>query len=240
MSLKNSNNIKSYFLVALIIFGYAFIGYGLERTQFAALFLWYSMLFLATWKLVKINETQYTFLAGTALAIRLIIIMALPNLSQDYFRFIWDGRMILEGLNPYIYLPKDLISDPGLKLSQANELINGMGSLSASHYSNYPPINQMLFAIAGLSSNHSILGSVVIFRIMIIAADFGTLYFGSKLLERLGLEKHRIFWYLLNPLVIIELTGNLHFEGVMLFFFIWSLYLIHQKKYRLLQYRYWS
>ena len=40
----------------------------------------------------------------------------------------------------------------------------------------------------------------------------------------------KIFWYGLNHFIIIEMTGNLHFEPVMLFFLIFSLYKLHQEK----------
>jgi hypothetical protein len=115
-------------------------------------------------------------------------------------------------------------------ISNAKILIQGMGNLNASHYSNYPPINQLCFALAALFAKTSILGSVVVLRIIIIGADLGILYFGKKLLERLNLPAKNIFWYFLNPFIIIELTGNLHFEGVMLFFVIWSLYMLDKKR----------
>jgi hypothetical protein len=71
---------------------------------------------------------------------------------------------------------------------------------------------------------------VVVLKLIIILADVGILYFGKKLLENLNLPISNIFWYFLNPFIIIELTGNLHFEGVMLFSLIWALYVLHKGK----------
>ncbi len=105
-----------------------------------------------------------------------------------------------------------------------------MGELNGSHYSNYPPVNQLFFAIGALLTGKGVLGSVAVLRIVTILADVGILYFGKKLLEQLKLPVKNIFWYFLNPFIIIELTGNLHFEGVMLFFVVWSLYLLHKGK----------
>src|SRR5690606_8676219 len=108
-----------------------------------------------------------------------------------------------------------------------------MGELNGSHYTNYPPIKQFIFFISSLIAGKSILGSVIVMRLFIIAGDIGILYFGKKLLEKLHKPTHYVFWYLLNPFIIIELTGNLHFEGVMLFFLVWSLYLLHSGKWQL-------
>ena len=105
-----------------------------------------------------------------------------------------------------------------------------MGPLSARHFSNYPPIHQLPFVITALISSTSILGSVVGLRMIIILADIGVFIFGVKLLKTLKLPTKNIAYYFLNPLVIIELTGNLHFEGLMLFFLVAAVYFLQQNK----------
>ena len=142
------------------------------------------------------------------------------------------------GINPYIFTPEQLAN--GLlkaneltsleAISNAKILIQGMGSLNASHYSNYPQLTSCVLPWQPCLQKHQYLGLWVVLRIIIIGADLGILYFGKKLLERLNLPAKNIFWYFLNPFIIIELTGNLHFEGVMLFFVIWSLYMLDKKR----------
>jgi hypothetical protein len=212
---------------------YISFAYDLVRTDYTKLIMLYVGLFFLCYKLIQINKSNFKFLVALSILFRLIFLLAIPNLSQDFYRFIWDGRMILEGINPYLYTPESFISIGEFPVAQAQELYAGMGSLNASHYTNYPPINQLCFVIAGFFAGKSILGSVIIMRLLIIAADIGILFYGKKLLEKLHLPTHHIFWYLLNPFIIIELTGNLHFEPVMIFFLIWSVYLLHCGKWKL-------
>ncbi|HSM62828.1 MAG TPA: hypothetical protein VK833_02705, partial [Gillisia sp.] len=220
----------SLLLVFIGVLLYASFAYDLVRSDIAKLITLYTVLFFLSWKLIQLEKKDFWFLAGVALLLRLVFFGAIPNLSQDIYRFIWDGRMLASGWNPFLYLPEKLIEGANVPISQGNLLYDGMGKLSAGNYTNYPPLNQLIFALAGLFAGKSILGSVIVMRLVIIAADLGVLYFGKKLLGKLDLPGHRIFWYILNPLVIIEFTGNLHFEGVMAFFLLWSLYLLHSGK----------
>lgn len=221
---------KDAFLILISVLLYFTFAYFLERTDFnKLLFLWCS-LFVCFYLLIKSKTINLTTLIGLTILFRLIFLFAIPNLSQDFYRFIWDGRMILEGINPYLSLPETYIQQGLHPIAETNNLYHGMGEMNGSHYTNYPPLNQLCFFIAALFASKSIFGSVIVLRVIIILADIGILYFGKKLLEKLQLPVQNIFWYVLNPFVIIELTGNLHFESVMLFFLVWSLYLLFQKK----------
>ena len=42
---------------------------------------------------------------GVAVAMRLLTLTAPPVLSSDMYRYVWDGRVQLAGINPYRYLP---------------------------------------------------------------------------------------------------------------------------------------
>ncbi|MBT8287949.1 MAG: mannosyltransferase [Flavobacteriaceae bacterium] len=218
------------FLVVLLLLTYSLFGYELERSNFTKLMILITSMFVLTGALLYKYKFDFKFLVIISVLFRLVFLFAIPNLSQDFYRFIWDGRMILEGFNPYIFTPQSFLTAESIPVEQGRELIDGMGELSAGNFTNYPPLNQLCFALAGLFAGKSILGSVIVLRILIIGADLGTLYFGKKLLSKLGLAEYHIFWYLLNPFIIIELTANLHFEGVMIFFLVWSLYLLHNGK----------
>ena len=225
---------KTPLLLALIsLLFYWVFAYDLTRTENLRLISLYIGLFILFFFLVKNQKENIRFLTVISFLFRFVFLFSIPNLSQDFYRFIWDGRLILDGFNPYLFTPGFFISNNEFPIAQAQELYNGMGSLSASHYTNYPPLNQLCFVIAGLFAGKSIIGSVIVMRLLIIVADFGTLYFGKKLLTKLKFPIYTIFWYILNPFIIIELTGNLHFEAVMIFFLIWSLYLLHTGKWKL-------
>lgn len=216
------------FAAFISVFAYVVLGYFFEREQFYWLLFLYSVAFLGMILLIKTQEYEKVFFKIGVLY-RVLFLFSTPALSQDFYRFIWDGQAILAGLNPYQFKP-DAIIDSLANFPNADFLYEKMGSLSAAHFSNYPPINQLFFVIAAFVGGKSILVSTIVLRLIIIFADIGIYHFGRKILTHFNKNTENIFWYFLNPLVILECTGNLHFEVVMLFFLVAGLYyLIHYK-----------
>ena len=216
--------------IASFLFYFSF-AYNLVRTDYIKLLTLYIALFIVCYKLIQIVGYNFKFLLVVAILSRLIFIVATPNLSQDFYRFIWDGYLNQLGVNPYLYSATEIVSQNlAPQMPNQQQLYEGMGWLSQGNHSNYPPINQLFFVLGNWFPGQSILSSVIGMRVFIILADIGIIYYGRQLLKALQLPEKQIFWYALNPFIIIELTGNLHFEGIMLFFIIFSLYLLQKGK----------
>ena len=178
---------KTTLLLALAaVLGFWFFAYELERSNFPLLISLYGVLVGMCYLLVQKGKTNFWLLAGIAILIRLIFLPVVPNLSQDFYRFIWDGRMLAQGLNPYLTRPQDYIEESNFSIvAQAQQLYEGMGTLNGSHFTNYPPVNQLVFVIAGFLSGKNVIGGMVILRLSIILADVGTIIYGKQLLQKM-------------------------------------------------------
>jgi alpha-1,6-mannosyltransferase len=224
MSLTNKK-ILFFVLIILSAAAYSYLAYFHQRKNFEIFIFSIIFLFGSFIKLKELNA-NYLFLLG--IAFRLIFISSIPFLSQDFYRFLWDGELISKGFNPYLYTPDQLINLNSIEINNKSFLFDGMGPLSNQNFSNYPPLNQFIFGFASILSFGSWSNSVIIIRIILILSDIGLFFVGKKLLTQINLSPNLIFIYFLNPLVIIEITGNLHFEGPMLFLFLCSLYYFKQ------------
>ncbi|RSK50288.1 hypothetical protein [Hymenobacter rigui] len=213
---------------------YGFLAYATQRAAFPQLLGLLLVVFgLYAW-LLKTGLALRTGLA-TALVLRLLWLPALPALSDDYHRFRWDGLLLSHGVNPYQYRPDELVALPAApqpagrpKHTQlAAELQSLYPRLNSPHYySVYPPVCQVLFGTAAWVSPASETGFVLLLRVCVLVAEMASAALLVALLRHFSQPPQRALWYLLNPLVIVELTGNLHFEALVISFLLLMLWLL--------------
>ncbi|MCY7410302.1 MAG: glycosyltransferase 87 family protein [Chitinophagales bacterium] len=214
---------------ALIIsfVGYFLFGYVLHREQFLQLVSVYLILFAAYIFLLKRSDDRnFAWLIVAAIFFRITFLFSIPALSDDYFRFVWDGNLITKGVNPYLQIPSVFIQQNGNEYLQ--RLLDGMNS--PNYFSVYPPIGQFLFAVVAFLSPNNLYGSVIILHFFCVAAEAGSIFILIKLLSQFQLPKKNVLWFALNPLVIIELSGNVHLEAILIFFLLLAVYLLVLKK----------
>ncbi|PCJ89417.1 MAG: hypothetical protein COA57_02125 [Flavobacteriales bacterium] len=210
---------------------YFLLGYHVPRTNFLVLITLFFVLFSSYFIIIK-NKTwqnNFSFLVVASVLFRAIFLFAEPLLSDDYFRFFWDGTLLANGINPFSILPYDLIhSQEAVNVGLDKSIYEGLNS--KKYYSVYPPIMQFVFALSSKFASGNLLGSIIIMRLVIICAEIGSVLLLVKLLKKLSIPRENVFLYALNPLIIVELSGNLHFEAIMVFFMVLAFYLWMQSK----------
>jgi len=144
-----------------------------------------------------------------------------PNWSEDGARFLWDGELLRQGQNPYGLTPTQVQEQQGEGSGLSAHLFQKLNS--PNYYSVYPPINQAFFWIGAWVAQGSIAQGYFALRCMLLLGEIGVFYLLWSLLARFELPQKQILLYWFNPLVIVEVVGNLHFEGVVLLFLLASL-----------------
>ena len=229
MSWKPHTNLIAASILSVI--GFYVLSFVIERSQFFAYLPTITLLFGAYIVLLReLNKEETSFQTGLTLSIlfRGILLFSIPVLSDDYFRFIWDGNLLAHGINPFSSTPTQLIQG-STDFFIPQSIYEGLNS--KDYFTVYPPVSQFIYWMGAMLFGTQILGNVIVMRLFIFAAEIGSILILRKLLKQYGYNPKYAFIYGLNPLMIIELTGNLHFEGIMIFFLLWAFYLLQNRKY---------
>jgi hypothetical protein len=175
------------------------------------------------------NKRHYNFkvLLLCGILFRFCLVFSTPSLSDDFYRFIWDGRIQQLGFNPFDFTPRQFLNqNSDAFLNQLFPLLN-----SPDYFSVYPPFSQILFKIASSIGQDSLQVNLIVLKTMIFLSEIGTIYLLYKLILKRKKDPSLVLIYLLNPLVIVELTGNIHLEAFMIFFFLLTVLLFYNQRF---------
>ena len=209
-------------LVSCIL--YYLVAYQLQRTDTISLQIVFAGLFACFLFLLK---TDQKWLLGFSILFRLIFLFSIPALSDDFYRFIWDGLLWHEGIHPFSHAPSWFMKTGNEVAALTPELYDNLNS--KAYYTVYPPLHQLVFWLSTFTYQGNVLQAIVPMRLVLVVVDLLFIFFLTKI-KSMGNTAGFISLYALNPLVIIETTGNLHFEGMMTFFLIAAIYLLLNRK----------
>ncbi len=144
-------------------------------------------------------------LFAVALGLRLLALPMLPALSDDGYRYLWDGLVVhAAGESPYALRPSDRALAPW-RSEVVFERMNSPG-----YYSVYPPASQAVFWLsATLYGTWGWHASWWLLKGLLVAAEL----VGIAMLVRV-VGPTRAAFYAWSPLAVVEIAGQGHTEAL--------------------------
>ena len=135
-----------------------------------------------------------------ALAWRALLVVAPPLLSDDVYRYVWEGRVQVHGGNPYAWLDR-----PEMPRWEALRDPVWEGVSHKDMTALYPPAWQL--AARAVVAWHD---SVLAMKAFLVACEAATLVLLALLLRRRGLPPARLLVLAWSPLALVEIAGSGH------------------------------
>ncbi|MEM7412695.1 MAG: hypothetical protein AAF430_20860 [Myxococcota bacterium] len=143
-----------------------------------------------------------TWLLLCGIAARLVLLPVDGYLSNDAERYLWDGRVALEGLDPYRTAP----DDPRLATLRTQW---PTPAEHAAYPTLYPPAALAVFSFAAAAGVDA---SVWVWKGLCAGAGLGTLFFVLAFLRRTGAQRHFAL-VALSPLLVLETGIGAHVDA---------------------------
>ena len=156
------------------------------------------------------------FILVLAALVRLLFLFQSPELSDDIFRYLLDGMMLLDGANPYAAAP-DAVSSANPAVSAIVALVNH-GHMPTI----YPPAAQMIFAAGAL------IGGTLGMKLVLVLMDLAACFLIIRLLKQLDLPTSRAVLYAWHPLPVIEIAASGHIDAAAVCFLILAIVMMLQ------------
>jgi alpha-1,6-mannosyltransferase len=167
----------------------------------------YAVAAVVVWRVRAARATLVLVVAFAAL-FRLAVLFDAPRLSDDIYRYVWDGRVQAAGINPYRYVP----ADPALARLRDRDIYEHINRRDYAP-TIYPPVAQVIFFAATRASE-----SVVWMKVVMVAFEAVALWAISALLASFGLPRQRVLLAAWHPLAVWEIAGSGHLDAIMICF----------------------
>jgi alpha-1,6-mannosyltransferase len=177
------------------------------------------------WVTLEIFKSElpknFIYLAiGITFLLRISFITTTPIGSDDIYRYMWDGKVQVNGISPYVYAPES---------AELRHLHTELLPSSVNHQdmkTPYLPLSQWIFAACYILSGEAVWG----FKLILLLSEVLTIIGLILLLKQLKISDKFVLLYALCPLPIIQFAIDAHIDAVGLPLLIFGLLLYYKDK----------
>jgi hypothetical protein len=167
---------------------------------------------------------------GVAFVLRLAALAGQPILSDDLYRYAWDGRVQVSGTSPYRFTPSsthlsELREDwlwPGAEGCARLQRDPGCTRINRpTVHTIYPPVAEAWFTavyrLAGIDSRHKA------WQIAGLVGDMALVGLLPAVLRAWKRDERWTALYALSPVAVVEVVNNAHVDGLAALFVVLAL-----------------
>ena len=172
------------------------------------------------WLSLRTKDSPQLLVLGLIFAalFRIAILFYPPYLSDDIYRYIWDGRVQSAGINPYRYVP----ANESLAKLRDDKIYPNINRRDYAR-TIYPPVAEGTFFLTTRFSE-----SVTWMKAIMVGCEAITVWAVIQLLSSFGFARQRVLIYAWHPLAVWELAGSGHLDALAIAFLALAL-LVHRK-----------